>query len=259
MDQGPDAETLTFDPRGPRRHRVVLPTSAEVLSALRRHPSRTVSALMVVLVVLVVLGVRAHERWTHPTLLGGMYGGGVSTSFRAGPGEGWTFPLSLPRKGHSDVLTFRGIPKDSWKVNTAAATLTVEVCRIDAPTIGLPGPGFATTVSTSGCLSVSPVQDGTTFRYPSPREYLLAVVRVAKPGRAALATISYDYQAGAHFWSPRGVDTQEFRLTFKASRPRLTSWNGPSQPGTGIRLSRVSKAHASPESDTSRLVVGSLE
>jgi hypothetical protein len=43
----------------------------------------------------------------------------------------------------------------------------------------------------------------------------LAVVQAAQPGRATLGTITYNYLAGTHPWGQRGLDTQNFHLTFK--------------------------------------------
>ena len=96
-------------------------------------------------------------------------------------------------------MTFRGTPEPTWSVNTAAATLTVEICHINDAGYSL-SPGVSN--GPPNCLSLEPVRNGTTFRYPSPHEYLLAAVQGSKPGRAKLNTITYSYRAGTDLWSP---------------------------------------------------------
>ena len=211
MDQGPASETVSFDPPGAKRQRTPV------------HPWVKVLALIVLIAVLVFVGFRVHDWWTHPTLFGGTYGHGDSSSVATDPETIWSLPLSKPHGGHADTVTFRGTPEHRWRVNTAAATLTVEICHIEA---GIYGPGqidFNNGPPERYCSTLKPVRDGTTFRYPSPHEYLLAVVQPTNPGRATLETITYNYKDGTHLWSQRGRDTQNFHLTFNVSTTPTTS------------------------------------
>jgi len=211
VDQGAASETGSFDAPGAKRQRAPV------------HPWVKVLALMVLIAVLVGVGFRAHDWWTHPTLFGGTYGDGDSSSVATDPGTTWSFPLSKPHGGHADTVTFRATPEHRWRVNTAAATLTVEICHIEVDSYAPGQIDFNNGPPERYCSSLKPVRDGATFRYPSPHEYLLAVVQAAKSGRAALNTITYNYQAGTHPWSQRGLDTQNFHLTFKVSDPPTTS------------------------------------
>ena len=170
--------------------------------------------------VLILAGLRVYHWYSHPRLLGGTYGSRLAVS--ADPHTIWSFPLSTPRPGfstprpgHGRTMTFRGGPEQVWQVNTAGATVTVNICHVR--TLGQVGFGFNNGPPGRFCSSLEPVRNGTTFHYPSPYEYLLAVVSFARLGVARLDSITYDYKAGAHPWNPRGFDTQTLQLTFKVS------------------------------------------
>ncbi len=197
MGHRPASDTVSYEP--PPRERQWL----------------NVLAITALSAVVILAGFRVCHWWTHPTLLGGTYGNRLSVS--TNPQTIWSFPLSRPHPGHADVVTFRGPPEEVWKANTAGAAVTVEICRVEGSRY-FPGQiGFNNGPPGRYCSSLAPVRDGSTFRYPSPDEYLLAVVQVARPGIASLDTITYNYRAGTHAWSPRGLDTQTFQLTFKVS------------------------------------------
>ena len=204
MSQGPSSETLSSSLPSEGRQRALSRTWVKVLT------------LIVLIPVLIPLGLRAHDWWTHPSLIGGTYGNRTVVS--STPQEIWSFPLSRPHSGHGDTVTFRGTPQERWKINTAAVTLEVNICRIEA---GSYAPrqqlGLNNGVPERYCSSLTPVRDGTTFQYPSPNEYLLAVAQSVHPGRATLDTITYNYKAGTHLWSQRGLDTQTFHLTFEVN------------------------------------------
>jgi hypothetical protein len=202
MNQGPASDTVSFDPSGEKRQRAPVPIWVKVV------------ATVALIAVLLPIGFRAYDWWRHPTLFGGTYDNNVTSIAR--PGMTMSFQLSRPHSGHADTVTFRGTPEHRWRVNTAAATLTVEVCHVGSAR-SAPGPR-------DRCSHLNPVRDGTTFRYPSRHEYLLAVVHVAKPGRSTLDTITYNYTVGTQPWSQRGLDTQNFpHLTFKVRNPPTTS------------------------------------
>ena len=59
MEQGQVSESLSFEPRVAKRQRPPLPSWVKVLVPL------------VLSLVIVVVGIRAHDWWKHPTLLGG--------------------------------------------------------------------------------------------------------------------------------------------------------------------------------------------
>ena len=211
MSQGPISETLSSNLPAEKRQRAPGPTWVKVLT------------LIVLIAVLIPVGLRAYDWWTHPSLFGGNYGNRNFVS--AAPEDTWWFPLSRPHSGHGDTVTFRGTPQERWKINTAAVTLTVNICHIEA---GSYAPrqqfGFTAGRPESYCSSLTPVRDGTTFQYPSPNEYLLAVAQLVHPGRATLDTITYNYKAGTHLWSQRGLDTLTFHLTFKVNNLVNTSY-----------------------------------
>jgi hypothetical protein len=195
-------------------------SGADVISVepTPRTPSRSraqvwlrVLVSMLLIVGVVVAGSGVYHWWTRPTLLGGPYGDQSVVS--SDPHTVWSFPLSKPHPGHADTVTFRGAPEPVWKINTAGATLTVEICSIGSS--NAPGEIDVNNGPPERfCNSITPVRDGTTFRYPSAHEWLLAEVQASRPGRATLATITYNYKAGTHLWSQRGLDTQTFRITF---------------------------------------------
>ncbi len=168
--------------------------------------------------VLILAAFRVYHWYSHPRLLGGPYGSRLAVF--ADPHTIWSFPLSTPsrpglstpRSGHARTVTFRGGPEQVWQVNSAGATVTVNICHVR--TSGYVGFGFDNGPPGRFCSSLEPVRSGTTFQYPSPDEYLLAVVQFARPGVARLDSLTYDYKAGAHPWSPRGRDTQALQLTF---------------------------------------------
>jgi hypothetical protein len=209
MSQGPNSETVSFDPHGEKKQRGPVRTWVKVL------------ALIVLIPVLIIAGVRAHDWWTHPTLFGGTDGN--STSVSTDPETTWSFPLSRPHHGHADTVTFRSTPKQGWKINTAGVTLTVDICHIEAGSYAPGQLGLNNGPPERYCSSLSPVATGTTFQYPSPNEYLLAVAHAAHPGRATLDTITYNYKAGSHPWSQHGLDTQNVHLTFKVTNQPTTS------------------------------------
>jgi hypothetical protein len=203
MSQGSNSETVSFDPHGGKRQRAPVRTWVKVL------------ALVVLIAVLILAGFRAHEWWTHPTLFGDTDGNSASVS--TDPETTWSFPLSRPHRGHPATVTFRGTPTQGWTINTAGVTLTVDICHIEAGSYAPGDLGFNNGPPERYCSSLSPVRGGTTFRYPSPDEYLLAVAQAVHPGRATLDTITYDYKAGTHPWSQRGLDTQHIHLAFKVT------------------------------------------
>jgi hypothetical protein len=202
MGRGPASDAVSFEP--PARERAW----ASVL------------AITALSAVVILAGFRVYHWWTHPTMLGGTYGNRLSVS--TNPQTIWSFPLSRPHPGQADTLTFRDAPEQVWKANTAGVVLTVKICHVEGSGY-LPGQiGFNNGPPGRYCSSLAPIRDGSTFRYPSPDEYLLAVVQATRPGVASLDTIIYNYKAGTHAWSPRGLDTQRFRLTFKVSHQPMS-------------------------------------
>ncbi len=204
MVHSPAADTVTYGPPARKRPWPLL---------------LAIAALIAVVVSLV--GIRLYHWYSHPTLLGGTFGNRVSVSTNSQ--TIWSFPLTRPHPGHAHSVTFRGVPAQVWKTNTAGVAMTIKICRVES-SIYAPGQiGFNNGPPGRYCSSLAPVRDGSTFQYPSPHEYLLAVVEASRPGVATLGTIIYNYQAGTHPWSPRGLDTQAWQLTFEVRRHEPTT------------------------------------
>ena len=228
MSQGPISDTLSSNLPAEKRQRAPGRTWAKVLT------------LIVLSAVLIPVGLRAHDWWTHPSLFGGTYGNRHFVS--AAPEDTWWFPLSRPHSGRGDTVTFRGTPEERWKINICGSHLDSETSATSRPvaTRHLINLGFTAGRPERYCSRLISVRDNTTFQYPSPNEYLVAVAELVHPGGATLDTITYNYKAGAHLWSQRGLDTQTFHLTFKVNNLVNTS-------SSAVHVVQVADPSRSPE------------
>ncbi len=169
------------------------------------RPRRTTTLVVGAVLALVigwaaVLGLRW---WNHPDLLPD-HGDGMNADpkpvSRAALAAAVTFPGT---DGHSTTLTLHGA-RAVLATDTARSRVSLVVCHARTTTDII---GYVAGDLSAYCSEVRPIVDGTQLTYPSPDEYVVAVVRPTRPGTTHLVRVDFDYSLGASHLFRHGTDS----------------------------------------------------
>ena len=186
-----------------------------VTGTLRRHGR----LLVVVLAVLALtVGVWGLRWWTHPDVFGAGVGVG---SFSAAPQPVATSRLTFgvllpPGDGSRTTVTFRGTPVMNFATNTARATATFSVCHRPPEPQGT-FIGISKGLGNHECTRLDPIVAGTTLRYPSPAEYVIATITPTRPGKVLATGADFDYSLDRSGWYRRGNDHVDLSIGIRAT------------------------------------------
>ena len=167
-------------------------------------------AAVAFLLVAVVGVLFAWRWWTHPDVLSDV-GGNVGGSAHAA-GTPWTFGVTFPHSGHGQTITFTGRPVPRFATDSADTTVSFSICRLRARQSPI---GAEVGDLHRWCSRVTPVADGVTFTYPSPREYLIVTVTPTRPGTARITAADFSYRTGKSDWFRRGTERITMGVTVR--------------------------------------------
>ena len=182
--------------------------------------ARDHAKLLVVLVLAVFCTVVAGlglRWWTHPDLLNAKNGLWITTSKLPFQRAQQTYGVVVPPgPGTPTTITFRSVPVARFATNTANATVVFSVCHRP------PGPrgSFIGGVSGSGdhyCTSIDPIVAGTTLRFPTTAEYIIATSTPTQAGKVVITGADFDYPLDRSHWYRRGVEGVDFHIAQRVS------------------------------------------
>ena len=191
-------------------------TRSRAVARLARDHAKplVVLALAVSCAVVPGLGLRW---WTHPDLLNAKNGLWITTSTLPVQRAEQTYGVVLPPgPGSATTITFRSAPVARFATNTAHATVAFAVCHRP------PGPrgSFIGGVSGSGghyCTSIDPIVAGTTLRFPTTAEYIIATSTPTQAGTVVISGADFDYSLDRDHWYRRGVERVDFHIAQRVS------------------------------------------
>jgi hypothetical protein len=147
--------------------------------------------------------------WTHPRAF--ISGAGAGMKLDPVPLDDIPFYVGFADAGASkgsETVTLRSV-RVRLRDNTAGATATVAVCTrrpVAEGTLAL-GSGTAATMPDLGeyCTSLRPVRPGVKMRLDDGRQYLIASISAARPGRAVFVEADLTYSRDARHLYQRGT------------------------------------------------------